>query len=79
MMLNKHVWKLVGNLPSSFGRIQQGRRPFFFAALGLHTCAQAFSSYVSVVVAHGLRCSIAWGLFPDQEWNLCPLHWQADS
>ena len=29
MMLNKHVWKVVGNLPSLFGRIQQGRRPFF--------------------------------------------------
>ena len=33
----------------------------------------------SVVVAHGLSCSAACGIFPDQGPNLCPLHWQADS
>ena len=33
----------------------------------------------SVVVAHGLSCSVACGIFPDQGSNLCPLHWQADS
>ena len=33
----------------------------------------------SVVVAHGPRCSVAYGIFPDQGSNLCPLHWQADS
>ena len=33
----------------------------------------------SVVVAHGLRCSAACGIFPDQGSNPCPLHWQADS
>ena len=32
-----------------------------------------------VVVAHGLSCSEAWGIFPDQGSNPCPLHWQADS
>ena len=31
----------------------------------------------SVVVAHGLSCSTAHGIFPDQGLNLCPLHWQA--
>ena len=31
----------------------------------------------SVVVAHGLSCSAAHGIFPDQGSNLCPLHWQA--
>ena len=34
---------------------------------------------VSVVVAHGLSCSEACGIFPDRESNLCPVHWQADS
>ena len=29
--------------------------------------------------AHGLSCSLACGIFPDQEWNPCPLHWQEDS
>ena len=33
----------------------------------------------SVVVAHGLRCSMAAGIFLDRGLNLCPLHWQADS
>ena len=33
----------------------------------------------SVVVAHGLSCSTACGIFPDQGSNPCPRHWQADS
>ena len=33
----------------------------------------------SVVVVHGLSCSVACGIFPDQGSNPCPLHWQADS
>ena len=33
----------------------------------------------SVVVAHGLSCSTARGIFPDQGSNPRPLHWQADS
>ena len=33
----------------------------------------------SVVVAHGPSCSTAYGIFPDQGSNPCPLHWQADS
>ena len=30
----------------------------------------------SVVVEHGLSCSMARGIFPDQGLNLCLLHWQ---
>ena len=33
----------------------------------------------SVVVVHGLSCSTARRIFPDQGSNPCPLHWQADS
>ena len=33
----------------------------------------------SVVVAHGLSCSAACGIFSDQGSNPCPLHWQVDS
>ena len=33
----------------------------------------------SAVVAHGLSCSEACGIFPGQGLNSCPLHWQADS
>ena len=41
--------------------------------------AQALGLWPSVAVAHGLSCSRACGIFPDQEMNLCLLHWQADS
>ena len=33
----------------------------------------------SVVVARGLSCSLACGIFLDQGLNPCPLHWQEDS
>ena len=33
----------------------------------------------SVVVAHGLSCPAACGIFPVQGSNPCLLHWQADS
>ena len=47
---------------------------------GLSCCgAQAPGTQISVVVAHGLSCSAACGIFPDQGSNPCPLHWQVDS
>ena len=33
----------------------------------------------AVVVVHGLSCSTAGGTFPNQGWNPCLPHWQADS
>ena len=33
----------------------------------------------SIVVVHGLACSVEHGIFPDQGSNSCLLHWQADS
>ena len=33
----------------------------------------------SAAVAHGLSCSTACGIHPEQGLNLCPLHWQMDS
>ena len=33
----------------------------------------------SIVVAHGLCCPSACGIFPDQGSNSCLLHWQTDS
>ena len=40
---------------------------------------RGLQSIGSVVAAHGLSCSTACGIFPDQGSNLCPLHWQEDS
>ena len=33
----------------------------------------------SLIAEHGLSCSMASGIFPEQESNLCLLHWQVDS
>ena len=41
--------------------------------------ARRLQSTGSVVVAHGLICSAACGIFPNQASNPCPLHWQVDS
>ena len=41
--------------------------------------ARGLQSAGSVVVAHGLSCSTACGIFLDQGLDPCPLHWQADS
>ena len=43
--------------------------------MGFNSCG----TQASVVVAHGLSCSMACGIFPDQGSNPCLLHWQADS
>ena len=46
---------------------------------GFSCCGARLWSIGSVVVAHGLSCSAAWGVFPDQGLNPRLLHWQADS
>ena len=43
------------------------------------TMDSGLESTGSVVVTHGLSCSEACGIFPDQGLNLHLLHWQADS
>ena len=56
----------------------------FSSVVGFHysgfSCcgAQALGAWASVVVAHGLSCSEARGIFLDQGSNPCSLHWQAD-
>ena len=47
--------------------------------MGSVVVARRLQSTGSVVVVHGLSCSVACGIFPDQGSNPCPLHWQADS
>ena len=41
--------------------------------------ARGLQSTGSVVVTHGLSCSTACGIFPDQDSNPCPLNWQEGS
>ena len=47
--------------------------------LGFRSCGSRALEHRLSVVAHGLSCSVACGIFPDQGSNPCPLHWQADS
>ena len=39
----------------------------------------ALGAAASVVVACGFSCTEAYGFFPDQGLNPCPMHWQVDS
>ena len=70
------------------------RRLFFFSAesegfsfqefpwlqhAGSVVPAPGLQSTGSVVVARGLSCSMASGIFLDQGYNPCLLHWQAGS
>ena len=48
-------------------------------AQALGHSARGPKNAVSVVAVHGLSCSVAYGVFPDQGLNSCPLHWPADS
>ena len=49
-----------------------GTRASVVVARGLYSAGSIFG-------VHGLSCSMACGIFPDQDSNPCPLHWQADS
>ena len=46
--------------------------------MGLVVAVHRFLNTGSIA-AHGLSCSTACGIFPDQGWNLCLLNWQVDS
>ena len=46
---------------------------------GFSSCGSQAQSMGSIVMAHGLSCSAACGIFPDQESNSGPLQWQEDS
>ena len=54
-------------------------RPQQLQHSGSAVVAPTLRSTVSIVVVHGLSCSVACGNFLDQGSNLCLLHWQADS
>ena len=43
------------------------------------SCCKAQGVRASVIVTHRHSCPVACGIFPDQGWNPCPLHWQEDS
>ena len=44
-----------------------------------HCRAWALGVWASVAVAHGVKLFCNMWDHPDQESNVCPLHWQADS
>ena len=62
-----------GGLLWSMGSRHAG---FSSCRAGSVAVARELQSAGSVVVAHGLSCSAACGIFLDQGSNPCPLHWQ---
>ena len=67
--------------PSSIsvrGLLMAGASPVVACGLQAHRL-QSAQHVDSVVVAHGLSCSKACGIFPDQGSNPCPMYWSADS
>ena len=75
------AWRIPWTVQSMGSQSQTRLRDFHFtfiyllvALLGLCCCMGH-----SLVVAHGLDCPSACGIFLDQGWNPCPLPWQADS
>ena len=51
----------------------------FLIAVASRCRAQGLDVRTSVVVVHVFSCSKPCGVFPDQESNPYPLHWQVDS
>ena len=47
--------------------------------VGLIVAIRGLQGTGSIVVAHGLSCILAFGIFPDQGLNPCLLPWQVDS
>ena len=64
---------LLSNTGSRMHRLR------YLWTMGSVVAASWLQSAGSVVVAHGLHCSAAGRIFPDQGLNLCILHWQTDS
>ena len=73
------VHRLLIAVASRCGAWALGARASVVVARRLSSCGSQALECSSVVVAHGLSCSMACGIFPDQGSNLCPLHWQVDS
>ena len=64
---------LLWSTGSRTGRLQQLRH------MGPEVVARGLENTGSIVVAHRLSCSVAFGVFLDQGSNLYLLHWQVDS
>ena len=65
------------SLPQSTG--SRARRFQQLRPMGSTAVAPRLWSTGSAVLVHRLSCSKGWGIFPDQESNLCVLHWHVDS
>ena len=64
-------------MASCFKAQALGVQALVAAAQSLSSCGSRPQSTGSV--AHGISCPVAFGIFPDQGSNPCPLHWRAYS
>ena len=71
---------LLSKLPSSYGNwgLLSSCSAQASYWIGFSCVEHRLQSMGSIVVAHGLSCPKARGIFPDWRFNLCPLHWQVD-
>ena len=81
-----HFWLSLVLVPVSEVSVVAASRGYCLVAAGRPHSGDSFccgawalGHVISVVVVHGLSCSLACGIFPDQGANPCALHWQADS
>ena len=73
------AWGLTAAASVAVEHSLQGAQASVGLAHALSGCAARLWSTGFIVVAHGLSCSAARDIFPDQGQNLSLLHWQVDS
>ena len=66
-------------LHSGFLQLKQARAILPCSVWAFHHSSFSLQSVGSVVMVHGLCCSSACEIFLEHGWNLCSLHWQANS
>ena len=73
------LWLRAAGATLHCGAWDLGMRPSVVVARRLSSCGSRALERRLSSWGHGLNCSMACGIFPDQGLNLCLLHWQADS
>jgi len=75
-------WVFVGMSGLSLVMVSRG---YSFGMCGLLFAVTSLTvhgllgAWASVIMICELSCPMAYGIFPHQGSNLCPLHWQVDS
>ena len=63
----------------AFSLVLESEDYILAAEQGLLIAGASLVAELWIVVTHGLSCSVAREIFPDEGSSLCPLHWQLSS